>query len=37
MTASKGEFMRLKLIDLQEIIDRIFEDGWVVVWPLGDL
>lgn len=24
-------------IDLQKIIDRFFDDGWVVVWLLGDL
>lgn len=28
--------MPLKLIDLQEIIDRFFDDEWIVVWLLGD-
>jgi len=29
--------MILKLIDLQKIIDRFFDDGWVAVWLLDDL
>lgn len=23
-------------LDLQKIIDRFFDDGWVAVWLLGD-
>jgi hypothetical protein len=29
--------MALKLIDLQKIIDRFFDDGWVAVWLLDGL
>jgi hypothetical protein len=29
--------MTLKLIDLQKIIDRFFDDGWVAVWLLDGL
>lgn len=29
--------MTLKLIDLQKIIDRFFDDGWVAVWLFDDL
>lgn len=29
--------MILKIINLREIIDRFFDDGWVAVWPFDDL
>jgi hypothetical protein len=29
--------MILRLIDLQRIIDRFFDDDWVAVWLLDDL
>ena len=29
--------MILDLIDLQRIIDQLFDDGWVAVWLLDDL
>jgi hypothetical protein len=29
--------MILKFFDLQKIIDRFFEDGWLVLLPLDDL
>jgi hypothetical protein len=29
--------MILKFIDLQKIIDRFFDDGWVAVWLLDGL
>lgn len=28
--------MTLKRIDLQDIIDRFFDEAWFVVWQLGD-
>jgi len=28
--------MTLELIDLRKIIDRFFDDGWIVIWLLGD-
>ena len=29
--------MILKLIGLQKIIDQLFDDNWVAVWPLDKL
>jgi hypothetical protein len=29
--------MILKLFDLQEVIDRFFNDVWLAAWPLDDL
>ncbi len=29
--------MILRLIELQRVIDRFFDDDWVVVWLLDDL
>jgi len=29
--------MILRLIELQRVIDRFFDDDWVVVWQLDDL
>lgn len=29
--------MNLKLIDLQQIIDRFFDDDWIFVWLLDGL
>jgi hypothetical protein len=29
--------MILRIIDLQRIIDRFFDDDWVAVWLLDDL
>jgi hypothetical protein len=29
--------MILKLIDLQKIIDRFFDDGWTSFWLFDDL
>ena len=29
--------MILKLLDLQKVIDRFFDDGWVAVWLFDDL
>ena len=28
--------MKLKLIDLEKIIDDFFDHGWGVLWLLGD-
>lgn len=32
-----GIVMNLKLIDLQQIIDRFFDDDWIFVWLLDGL
>lgn len=29
--------MLLKSFDLQAVIDRFFNDGWIAVWRLDDL
>jgi len=29
--------MILRLIDLQRVIDRFFDDDWLAVWLLDDL
>lgn len=28
--------MLSKWIDLREIVDRIFNDGWLMIWQLDD-
>lgn len=28
--------MILKAIDLEEFLDRLFDENWIIIWQLGD-